>query len=168
MIKSLQHSRLHKPLDFFSSTLYQGHSVISISSNIDHHWVWVFLTNEANCWSYFQFMSSHIKSRLSGKCTHISKFSLIFCSLFCLELDQELFNLSQNHVTNDNTNVYMWVANKTFKLDCVCRSLIHNGSTYRCKHLTICLPIELCYSIYLLKYTLIINCFPFIFPLLYN
>ena len=52
-------------------------------------------------------MSSHIKSRLSGKCTHINKFSLIFRSLFCLELDQELLNLSQNHVTNDNTNVDM-------------------------------------------------------------
>lgn len=30
-----------------------------------------------------------------------------FCSLFCLELDQELFDLSQNHVTSDNTSIDM-------------------------------------------------------------
>ena len=35
-----------------------------------------------------------------------------FYSLFCLELDQELFDLSQNHVTNDNTSADMWVASK--------------------------------------------------------
>ena len=87
-----------------------------------------------------------------------------FYSLFFLELDQELFDLSQNHVTNDNTSADMWVASKThsYWIAFVILSdwfYIQLGASI----LLLCLLTELCFSIYLLKYTLIINHFPFIF-----
>ena len=88
-----------------------------------------------------------------------------FYSLFCLELDQELFDLSQNHVTNDNTSADMWVASKahSYWIAFVILSFRLVLHTTRCKYLIIVSSDRAVFYIYLLKYTLIINHFPFIF-----
>lgn len=147
------------------STLYTRDIVTSISSNIYYYWVWVTLTNEANCWSHFQFMNSHtLNPDFLVNAPIPVNLAQSFYSLFFLELDQELFDLSQNHVTNDNTSADMWVASKThsYWIAFVILSdwfYIQLGASI----LLSCLLTELCFSIYLLKYTLIINHFPFIF-----
>ena len=147
------------------STLYTRDIVISISSNIYYYWVWVTLTNEPNCWVTFNLWTHTLNPDFLVNAPISVNLAQSFYSLFCLELDQELFDLSQNHVTNDNTSADMWVASKahSYWIAFVILSFRLVLHTTRCKYLIIVSSDRAVFYIYLLKYTLIINHFPFIF-----